>query len=159
MSRLTTLELLLTELGEPDRSEDLATRHEDIQNEIYLSQSKVDAGYHFGWYGAGPYSPALAEDLQELRYKLDLGVRAAETSQLNGDVKEAMSRMREFVRDVPDPTMDQSDWLELVSRVRFLYSTGKHEETLIRALVGESRPDLASHVPLAITHLAGQDLI
>jgi hypothetical protein len=149
---LTTLRLLLDELGVGSDIRTLDDRKR-IQKAVYLGQlSGVDLGYRFGWYRMGPYSPQLTRDYFELASAL--ADEPAPEQRLRAPYRDRLARLRPLLDPPADLPLDREQWLELAASYHYLRHARGLDHDAARDVLAREKPLLAPHADRARAELA-----
>ena len=158
-AKLTVLKLILDELGIPDSIETVDDRKR-VQKAIYLTQlTGVHLGYRFGWYKKGPYSPDLTKDYYALADAIQVEGEEFASVKLQPEVRKRLDRVKPLL-DVPHGvSLQQEDWLELVSSVHFLRKISKRTQVQSVDVINAEKPQLSEFIPAAERALSAADLL
>lgn len=138
---LTTLRLLLDELGVAADIRTLDDRKR-IQKAVYLGQlSGVDLGYRFGWYRMGPYSPQLTRDYFELASAM--ADEPVADAQLRATYRDRLHRLRPLLDPPADVALDREHWLELTASYHHLRAVRGLDHDSAREVLEHEKPALA----------------
>jgi uncharacterized protein YwgA len=124
-------ELMLLKKELPYLSDQMMRNSVVFQKTVYLLQATgLEFGYRFKWYLKGPYSPELADDIDEAFACQKYYEEEAEDYEFQPEVKEKIKKFQDILGD----RKEDAEWLELIVSLHFLavhYPDKKPQQMLI----------------------------